>query len=109
MASASDKGMFTDAYFHEIGKQIGREWRSIGSCLELTSQYLDGLENRRFALDICAAKMLIKWQNARSSEFHETVAALRKALEDVGRKDLSEVIGKDYNSELKQSCLFHNL
>ena len=109
MASASDRELFTDVYLHEKAEDIGFEWRRLGIYLELTQQYLDGLEYRNEALDICAGKMLIKWRNARSSEFHETVAALRKALEDVGRKDLSEVIGKDYNGELKQSCLFHNL
>ena len=109
MASASDRELFTDLYLHEKAEDIGLEWRRLGIYLELTQQYLDGLEYSNEALDICVAKMLIKWRNARRSEFHETVAALQKALEDVGRKDLSEVIGKDYNGELKQSCLFHNL
>ena len=100
MASATDRELFTDVYLHEKAEVIGFEWRRLGIYLELTHQYLDGLEYCREALDICAFKMLIKWRNARSSEFHETVRVLQKALEDVGRKDLSEVIGKDYDGEL---------
>ena len=103
----------TDKVFEKITKNIGAEWRQLGISLRLTHPVLDKLEiNHPDSIIDCITAMLEQWRGDPVTD--PSLAVLRTALVDVGRRDLADFIatvtqdnGKLFNKTQDAMCVCH--
>ena len=92
-------GTVTNQAFEKIAKNIGADWHRLGILLGLSHTDLDHLkENYPHSVIDCIMAMLEQWRGDPVTD--GSMAVVRTALVDVGRRDLAEFIATHDNGKL---------
>lgn len=87
---------------HDIAEDIGKDWKMLGRRLHILDSHLDNIDRQDHYVREKSISMLNKWRQNVGEK--ATGKVLIEALEEIGRKDLSEKVRGMNISSLVYPC-----
>ena len=95
----NDTAQVPDFICQDLGKDINKDWKKLGRLLCISQAHLDNINLQNLSVREKSIVMLNKWRQISGKE--ATIEVLTEALEEMGRKDLSDkVTGMNVSSSV---------